>query len=256
VTSALDTPLFWAFPVGTWLVSAVAFAVFATPLTLLAWLDPRALRHRRIQGERGKPGRWVLPGILHWLRNNLILGIITVAAWPLLAMTAVHVGPAPAVLEVIASVLFFIYLDDALYYVMHRTLHRPALYRRIHATHHQVTTPWAWAGLVMHPVEYVLTGLLTLVGPILLGSHVVTVWVWVAVRQWVAAEGHCGYRLPLNPSHALPGYVGNQFHDLHHAKFTGNYSGFLGYLDRRLDTFLEETAHSPSSKSRPHQELP
>lgn len=256
MTTALDDPLFWAFPVGTWLVSTFAFALFATPLTLLAWLDPEVLRHRRIQGTRGSPARWVLPGVLHWLRNNLVLGLVTLVAWPLLAATGVHLGPAPRVSTVLASIVFFVYLDDALYYGMHRALHHPRIYRRIHATHHRVTTPWAWAGLVMHPVEYTLTGLLTLIGPVLLGSHVVTVWVWVAMRQWIAAEGHCGYRLPLNPSHLFPGYSGNDFHDLHHARFRGNYSGFLGYVDRLVGTALQpSTAGNPTALTT-HSEPP
>ncbi|TNE91235.1 MAG: sterol desaturase family protein [Deltaproteobacteria bacterium] len=229
--------MFWAFPVTAWLVSTLSFALFATPLTLLAWRDPPALRHRRIQGSRGKPEKWIVPGIAHWARNNLVMGVVTLAAWPLLRLSSIHLGPTPPVWEVLASLVFFVYLDDALYYGMHRTLHHPRLYKHVHAVHHKVTTPWAWAGLYMHPIEYTLTGILTLVGPLLLGSHVITLWIWVAMRQWIAAEGHCGYRLPYNPAHLFPGYGGNDFHDAHHAKFTGNYSGFLGYLDGWLGTY-------------------
>ncbi|MCO4745833.1 MAG: sterol desaturase family protein [Proteobacteria bacterium] len=234
--SWLDDPLFWSFPVAAWLVSTFAFPVFAIPLTLLAWMDPPSLRHRRIQGSRGKPQRWIVPGIGHWARNNAIMGVVTLAAWPLLRLSGVHDGPLDPWWQIAASVVFFVYLDDALYYVMHRTLHHPRLYKHVHAVHHRVTTPWAGSGLYMHPIEYCLTGALVLVGPLLLGSHVVTLCIWVGIRQWIAAEGHCGYRIPLNPSHLFPGYSGNDFHDAHHAKFTGNYSGFLGYIDRWLGT--------------------
>lgn len=231
-----EDPLFWSFPVATWLVSTFSFLVFALPLTLLAWLDPPSLRHRRIQGDRGKPASWVLPGLGHWARNNAVMGVVTIGAWPLLRLSGIHEGPLPAWWVVLGSVICFVYLDDALYYVMHRTLHHKRLYKHVHAVHHRVTTPWAAAGLYMHPVEYALTGALTLVGPLLFGSHVLTLWIWVAFRQWIAAEGHCGYRIPLNPSHLFPGYQGNDFHDRHHARFVGNYSGFLGYIDTWLGT--------------------
>ena len=75
-----EDPLFWSFPAMTWLVSSLSFLVFALPLTLLAWLDPPSLRHRRIQGSRGKPQSWVLPGLGHWARNNAAVGVVTLEA--------------------------------------------------------------------------------------------------------------------------------------------------------------------------------
>ena len=88
----------------------------------------------------------------------------------------------------------------------------------------------------MHPVEFVLTGALTLAWPLLFGAHVVTLWCWVAFRQLEAADGHSGFTFRWNPLHWVPGYRGAPYHDFHHAKFTGNYAGFLPYLDRLFGT--------------------
>ncbi len=223
--------LFLLFPLATTLVSMGAFVLFATPMTWIAWRRPAWAEPYRIQERIGDARRIIGPSIRYWLENNLAMTALTVLVWPLLRQTGIHAGPLPPWYIIALQVVFFLYLDDFLYYWMHRTLHHPRLYRRVHAVHHRVFIPWAVTAHYMHPVEFILTGTLALLGPVLLGAHVVTVWIWIALRQWEAAEGHSGYSFPWNPSHLVPGYGGVEYHDFHHARFRGNYSGFLGYLD-------------------------
>lgn len=60
---------------------------------------------------------------------------------------------------------------------------------------------------------------------------------WLALRQYEATDGHCGYVFPWNPGHVIPLYEGAGYHDFHHAKYQGNYAGFLPYLDRFWNTY-------------------
>ncbi len=234
-------PLFWRFAVGASLVSVGAFALFAGPLTWLARVDHPALRRYRIQPRRpiereGDARRIILPSLRLWIINNALQLALIVLAWPLLRLSAVHAGPLPPAWLIAAQVLLFVYLDDFLYYWMHRAMHRPWLYRHIHGLHHRIPAPWAIAGHYMHPVEYLLTAALMLVGPLALGVHVVTLYAWVAVRQWEAAEGHCGYDLPWSPTALLPLGDGAAHHDFHHSRRRGNYGGFLPIWDRVFGT--------------------
>jgi 4-alpha-methyl-delta7-sterol-4alpha-methyl oxidase len=103
--------------------------------------------------------------------------------------------------------------------------------------HHRIYTPWAITGHYMHPAEFVLTGSLMILGPLLLGSHLTTIFAWIVVRQWEAAEGHCGYALPWSPSRLIPGSEGAEHHDLHHARVRGNYAGFLPIWDKVFGTW-------------------
>lgn len=232
-----DTPLFWQFAVGTSLVNVVAFALFAAALTALAMADPTALRQYRIQSRAPRAQTLVWPSMQKWVVNNLTMLSTVVLLWPLLAPASIRLGaPYPRWYEVLWQVVLFVYLDDFLYYWMHRAMHTPWLMKRVHGVHHRIVTPWAITGNFMHPVEYVLTGLLALVGPILLGAHVITVWCWIAWRQWEAAEGHCGYDLPWSPTRLLPFNDGAAHHDWHHAKVRGNYAGFLNLWDRVFKT--------------------
>jgi 4-alpha-methyl-delta7-sterol-4alpha-methyl oxidase len=232
-------PLFLAFPVKSALIHLAAFALFAVPFTLIAWRDPERLRRFRIQTRR-VPVELIVPPSLRWtLINFLSISILLVVAWPLLRLGRVHDGPLPPWHQIAWQLVLFIYLDDFLYYWMHRAFHHGWLYKRIHAVHHRIPTPWACGAYYMHPAEFAATVGLLLVGPLLVGAHVLTVWLWVAFRAWEAAEGHSGYAFPWNPSYLVPGYGGTEYHDFHHAKFVGNYAGFLGWLDRLFGS------HSP-----------
>ena len=108
------------------------------------------------------------------------------------------------------------------------------LLKHIHSVHHRIHNTCGVNGNYMHWVEYSLTATLTLVGPMLIGAHIYVVYLWVILRQVEGADGHIGYDIPWNPAHLLPVYEGPVYHDFHHAKFKGNYAGFLPYLDKYL----------------------
>ncbi|HYD50292.1 MAG TPA: sterol desaturase family protein [Terriglobales bacterium] len=229
--------LFVLFPLASVAVSAVSFLLFALPLTALATADPQWLRRYRIQRHKPRSQDLVWPSLRCWLVNNAAMLAVVLAVWPVLQFSAVHAGPLPSWYVILGQLVFFIYVDDFLYYWVHRAMHTQWLYKRIHGWHHRILTPVAVTGHYMHPFEYVLTGGLALVGPLLLGSHVAVLWLWFAFRQWEAAEGHCGYDLPWTPTHFLPGHDGAVHHDVHHERVRGNYAGFLPIWDGRLATF-------------------
>ncbi|XP_019646189.1 PREDICTED: fatty acid hydroxylase domain-containing protein 2-like [Branchiostoma belcheri] len=60
-------------------------------------------------------------------------------------------------------------------------------------------------------------------GPILMGSHLVTVWLWFCLSLTATSISHSGYHFPLLPS--------PEAHNFHHVKFNQCY-GVMGVLDR------------------------
>ncbi|MFA5939019.1 MAG: sterol desaturase family protein [Sinimarinibacterium sp.] len=260
--AAIDTygePLFLLIPVATVLLSMVAFLGFAGPMTWLAARDPAWARRWKIQNSgqntrgarlsdadaeaRGiliQGPRMVRQSVRQWLINNVWMFAGAIAAWPLMRLSGIHVGPLPPAWVLVLQLLFCIYLDDFLYYWMHRAMHTRWLLKHVHGRHHRVLAPWAITGHYMHPVEYVLTGSLAFLGPALLGAHVALLWIWIVFRQWEAAEGHAGYDLPWTPTHWLPGSHGALHHDFHHARVRGNYAGFLPLWDRVFGTLVRD----------------
>jgi 4-alpha-methyl-delta7-sterol-4alpha-methyl oxidase len=235
---AYQLPAFGWLVVGGTLVSMVSYLVFAIPLTWVAWAQPAWAAPYQVQERPADVGRWLGPGLASWAVNQAVTFAALAASWPLwAAWCPIRVGGAPGLGEVAWQLLLFAYLDDLLYYGMHRALHHPAVYRHVHLMHHRVRTPFALTGHYMHPVEYALTAALMLVGPMLVGAHVWTVYAWVTLRQLEAAEGHGGYHLPFSPLRLLPGNHGADFHDFHHSRLVGNYAGFFAWVDAALGTW-------------------
>ena len=235
----LDDPSWRLNVLGTSVVGTLAFAAFAMPLTWLAWREPRWARGFRIQSRRPKAQDLFLPSIGRWLSNSAAALAVTTLGWPLVHFGRAAFFPLPRWHEVLGQLLVFVYLDDALFYGMHRALHTRWLFRHVHAVHHRIYTPWAITGNYMHPLEFVLTAALAMLGPALFHAHPLTLWIWIAFRQWEAAEGHCGYDLPLSPTRLLPGSDGAVHHDFHHARVRGNYAGFLRHVDALFGTLAK-----------------
>ncbi len=228
--------LFFLFPICSLTVGMGAFLLFALPYSWLSWKNPTRFIPYRIQKRRMSAEEVFWPSLMRLAINAVCSLILAVVLWPLLRLSGVHAGGLPHWYEVLWQLPFFLIVDDLGFYFLHRALHTRWLYKHVHAVHHRFTAPWAIAGGYMHPVEYMLITLLALIGPLLVGPHVVTIWIWAIFRQWEAAEGHCGYEFPWNPTRWLPGYEGPAFHDFHHKRFVGNYANYFGLLDRWLGT--------------------
>ena len=229
-------PLFVLFPIYSWIISLGAFLMFALPYSWIAWKDPARLIRHRIQKRRMPAEKVFWPSLIRLAINSVCTLVVAILLWPLLRLSGVHAGELPHWYEVAWQLPFFLMVDDFGFYFLHRMLHTRWLYKHVHTVHHRIFAPWAIAGGYFHPVEYTLITFVALIGPLLAGAHVVTIWMWAVFRQWEAAEGHSGYELPWNPTRWLPGYEGPAFHDFHHAGFVGNYANYFGYLDRWLGT--------------------
>ncbi|GFT45974.1 fatty acid hydroxylase domain-containing protein 2 [Nephila pilipes] len=117
----------------------------------------------------------------------------------------------------------YLLIEEFIFYYGHRLLHHPRLYKYIHKRHHEWTAPIAITALYCHPIEHCLCNLLpTSLGPLLLGSHMFTAWIWYSVALINTLNSHSGYHFPLCFS--------AEAHDFHHLKFNQNF-GVLGILD-------------------------
>jgi hypothetical protein len=81
------------------------------------------------------------------------------------------------------------------------------------------TAPFGFAAEYAHPIETMVLGVGTVIGPLVLTRHYFTVLVWLIVRLFQTVEAHCGYDFPWSPRHFIPFWGGAEFHDYHHETF-------------------------------------
>ena len=146
--------------------------------------------------------------------------------------------PFPTVFHMAKQIITFFIMEDTYHYWMHRLLHWGPMYRRVHRIHHQYAAPFGLAAEYASPWETLLLGIGTIGAPLLVGAitrnlHLLTVMIWVTLRQFQAIDAHSGYDFPWSLRHWMPFWGGADWHDAHHKFFRGNYSSSFRYWDSK-----------------------
>lgn len=131
------------------------------------------------------------------------------------------------------------------FYCIHRLIHTPLLYKRVHALHHRNTNPGPLSGLAMHPVEHLVYF-----------SSMAIHWI---VPSHPLHMIYNQYHLLLSP---VPGHAGfdryetggarsfnngGYAHYLHHKYFEVNYADGVIPLDRWFGTFHDGSAEATAN---------
>eukprot|EP01100_Stratorugosa_tubuloviscum_P010706 TRINITY_DN461_c2_g1_i1.p1 TRINITY_DN461_c2_g1~~TRINITY_DN461_c2_g1_i1.p1 ORF type:complete len:284 (-),score=91.13 TRINITY_DN461_c2_g1_i1:75-926(-) len=127
----------------------------------------------------------------------------------------------------IIAIHFFgcVTIEEILFYYSHRFLHSKLMYIPVHKMHHTFNAPVGAAAEYAHPIEFIFSNLLPVIlGPFLLHSHVIVLWIWLIIAISSTVNSHSGYDFPGNP------FASTRFHDFHHSSPNSNY-GSIGILD-------------------------
>ncbi len=126
-------------------------------------------------------------------------------------------------------------LTSSHFYLIHRLLHWPPLYKRVHSLHHRNIHIGPWSGMSMHPVEqiiYVSSVLVHFVIP----SHPVIFLVHIYGRCLGPAFSHAGFEKLLVKDKSVVD-AADFHHQLHHRFFECNYGTVDAPWDRWFGSF-------------------
>jgi len=126
-------------------------------------------------------------------------------------------------------------LTSSHFYLVHRLLHWPPLYKRVHRLHHRNIHIGPWSGMSMHPVEHVIY-LSSVLVHFVLPSHPVIVLLHLYSRCLGPAFSHSGFEKLLVKDTAV--FDSADFHhQLHHRFFECNYGTLDAPWDRWFGSF-------------------
>ena len=162
---------------------------------------------------------------------------LTLWAWASGRIRGVVWGEAPVYLAVMTLLTFF--WSTTHFWLNHRLLHWPPLYRTAHELHHRNVNTGPWTGISMHPIEHVIyfsMFLLWWVVPV----HPTVIILSGFFNGLSPVVTHSGFdQLALGRRARVT--VGDLFHHLHHRHFEVNYGNTPSPIDALAGTWHDGT---------------
>ncbi|MCE8519000.1 sterol desaturase family protein [Ruegeria pomeroyi] len=162
--------------------------------------------------------------VLFWALANGHMPMITWAAHPVWFV----------------ALFFLIPIWESFYfYVIHRAIHIPFLYKHVHYLHHRNINVGPWSGMSQHPIEQMIF-LGSVFVHLLIGAHPVHILFHLQYYFLTAMTTHTGFQgLLVKDRNRLS--LGTFHHQMHHRYFECNYGSLEVPFDKWFGTFHDGT---------------
>jgi sterol desaturase/sphingolipid hydroxylase (fatty acid hydroxylase superfamily) len=137
------------------------------------------------------------------------------------------------------SILAYLFVHDSYFYWTHRAMHRPRLFRLMHAVHHDSRPPTAWAAMSFHPWEALSGAILIPALTFLIPIHVAALGIVLGIMTFFGVTNHMGWEIFPKRWLAGPfgaGIISASHHHKHHADYRCNFGLYFRIWDRLCDT--------------------
>ena len=137
------------------------------------------------------------------------------------------------------SVLAYLIVHDSWFYWTHRLMHRPRIFKRMHAVHHASRNPTAWTAMSFHPWESVTGAVLVPALVLLIPIHYGALLTVLLIMTIMGVTNHMGWEL--FPNWLVRGPAGQwlitaSHHQRHHEKHLCNFGLYFRFWDRLCGT--------------------
>lgn len=133
------------------------------------------------------------------------------------------------------SLVISLLFDETYYYWVHRWMHKPAIFRRIHKIHHQSTISSPWTSFAFHPVEGMLLSLPLVFTLIFIPMHAGVIFIQLAIMTISSVINHLDieiYSVRFRNNGLGKILIGASHHALHHKQFKYNFGLYFTFWDK------------------------
>ena len=143
-------------------------------------------------------------------------------------------------LFVLLSAFTFLMFTDCVIYWIHRGLHNPLVYARLHKPHHKWKIPTPFASHAFHPIDGFLQSVPYHIYPFLFPlNKILYIMLFIFVNMWTVSIHDGDYRVP---DILKPFINGSAHHTDHHLFYNYNYGQFFTLWDRIGGSFKNPSA--------------
>ncbi|MGB8374221.1 MAG: sterol desaturase family protein [Salegentibacter sp.] len=137
------------------------------------------------------------------------------------------------------SLILVLFLHETYYYWVHRWMHRPKVFRKVHKVHHDSLAPTPWTAFSFHPWEGLLEALILPAILLVIPVHYLVLLFYLLLMTLSSVINHLD--IEVYPETFQKSWVGKLFigathHHYHHSEFNTNYGLYFTFWDKWMGT--------------------
>ncbi|MDT0688970.1 sterol desaturase family protein [Salegentibacter sp. F188] len=137
------------------------------------------------------------------------------------------------------SLLVILFIHETYYYWVHRWMHHPKIFRKVHKVHHDSLTPTPWTAFSFHPWESLLEALILPLILIFIPVHIFVLGTYLLLMTLSSVINHLDIEIyPVSFQNSKFGklFIGATHHHYHHEEFKTNYGLYFTFWDKWMKT--------------------
>ena len=233
-------------------IIAVRYLLVAWAAYALIWRKDGRVAGRRLNRDAPRPDV---------IRHELTLSLISSPIYAVpaaVAMEAAWHGHTLVYLDVgrygiawlFVSGAIYLVIQDAYYYWLHRLMHRPGLFRFVHAGHHRSREPTPFASFSFDWAEAALNAWLLPALVFVIPIHPAVIGAILTLATLAAVLNHAGAEVL--PPWLVRGPIGDwligaSHHSLHHSHMQTNFGLYFRVWDKLMGTDMAPVIEPPAA---------
>jgi len=168
-----------------------------------------------------------------------LIGALTAIAWQK-GYTAIYTDfNEYGIWWFLASIALGMLIHETYYYWLHRWMHIPVVYRKIHKVHHQSMITSPWTAFSFHPIEGLLEGVILPLIILVIPMHPYAIVAQLTIMTITSVINHLDIEIYPRGTHKHwfgKHWIGASHHSLHHQKYSCNYGLYFTIWDKWMKT--------------------